>query len=259
MHYCRDSTSADRHSQQMPKNRLLMPHCHIFSKGARTHTHGTILPITNRREITTLLMPDTHITESQNSDVKSERNRRLQQWQLKWACSHFCDVNELPRDHTAKTRNVETHLKTSHLQWSYNYFSWQDCSALSLLPVRNTKLFRTHSVLPKTGRQRRDSNEGTKGKTTLMADVLRQDGRKGVFGVLHPSSHSISSWGTEENESARTAKQFGQLLSFYWELDSLFSSQRNESQGELWIRHAPSNLQCPVLSLKSSRCTVCIN
>lgn len=66
-----------------------------------------------------------------------------------------------------------------------------------------------------------------------MADVLRQDGRKGVFGVLHPSSHSISSWGTEENESARTAKQFGQLLSFYWELDSLFSSQRNESQGEL--------------------------
>lgn len=214
-----------------------MPHA-VFSKAAHMHTHSTILLVTNRREITSLLTPDIHIMESQNSDVKNERNGRLQQRQLKWTRSHFCDVNELPWDHTAKMHNAEAHLKTSHLHWSYDYFSWQDCNALSLLCVRNTKLFRTCSVSPKTERQQCDSNEGTKGKTVLMADVLWQDGCKGVLCVFHPSSHSISSWGMEENESTHTAKQSGQLLSFYWELDSLFSNQKK------WEPRGTLNLSC---------------
>lgn len=206
-------------------------------KGARVHTHSTILLVTNCREVTSLLMPDVHITESQNSDVKSERNRRLQQWQLKWARSHFCDVNELPRDHTAKTHNAETHLKTSYLQWSYNYFRWQDCNALSLLCVRNTKLFRTRSVLSKTGWQQRHSNKGTKGKTILMADVLWQGGCKGflVYSTHLPTASLRGEW---KRTSTRTAKQFGQLLAFYWELDCLFNNQTK------WEPRGTLNLSC---------------
>lgn len=49
---------------------------------------------------------------------------------------------------------------------------------------------------------------------------------QGGFGVFHPSFHSISSWGMEENGSTHTAKQFGQLLSFYWELDGLFKQSK---------------------------------
>jgi len=76
MHY---RTSAECRSPRMLKNLLLTPHCRVFSKGARVHAHGTMLPVTNRGGITSLLMPDIHTTESHNSDVKSERNRRLQQ------------------------------------------------------------------------------------------------------------------------------------------------------------------------------------
>lgn len=144
-------------------------------------------------------------------------------------------MNELPQDHTAKTHNAETHLKTSHLQWSYNYFSWQDCNALSSLRVMNTKLFRTCSVLNMTAtwfKQRHNRKDYPDSRCVMAGWV------QGVFGVFHPSSHGISLWGTEENESTYTTKQFGQLLSFYWELDSLFSNQKK------WEPRGTLNLSC---------------
>lgn len=54
------------------------------------------------------------------------------------------------------------------------------------------------------------------------------------FLCICSSSRGISSWGTEENENSRAAKQFGQLLSFYRELDSLFCNQKKrEPRGTL--------------------------
>lgn len=63
-----------------------------------------------------------------------------------------------PRSHCQDVQRWNR-FKTSHLQWSYNYFSCQDCNALSMPCVRNTKLFRISWVLPKTGQQQRDPNE----------------------------------------------------------------------------------------------------
>lgn len=184
--------------------------------------------------MTSLLMPDTDIRESQNSDVKRERNRRLQQWQLKRACSHLCDVNELPWDHTAKTPNAETHLKTSHLQGRYNYFSWRDCNALSLLCRRNTKLFRTCSVLPKTGQQQCASNEGTKGKVA----VWWQDGCKG--GLEYSTHLSIASL-HRERKRTRALILLSNLDSFSPFTGSLMVFLSNQKK---WEPRGTLNLSC---------------
>jgi len=153
--------------------------------------------------------------------------------------------------------DAHTDLKTSHLRGSYNYFSCQDCNTLSLLHVRNTELFRISSALLKTGQQQRDPNSHT-AERILMADVLQQDRYKAFCVFTHlPMASLCGEW-----KRMRTVILLSNLdsSSHFTGILIVFSAiKRNESQGELWIRHAPSIVQCPVLPLKGSRCTVCIN
>lgn len=163
-------------------------------------------------------------------------------------------MNELPQDHTAKMHNAETHLKTSHLQWSYNYFSWQDCSTLSLLRVMNTKLFRTCSVpnMTATWFKQRHKRKDYPDSRCVMAGRVQ-----GEYSTHFPMASLFG-----ERKRTRALIPLSNLDSFSpftGNLIVFLAIKRNGSQEELWIRHAPSNLQCPVLPLKRSRCTVCIN
>lgn len=166
-------------------------------------------------------------------------------------------MNKPPWDHTAGMWDAQTDLKTSHLWWSYNYFNCQDCNTLSLPHVRNTKLLRISSALLKTGQQQCDPKKHAT-ERILMADVLQQGKYKAFCIFTHlPTASFCGEW-----KRMRTVILLSNLdgSSHFTGILIVFSAiKRNESQGELWIHHAPSNVQCPVLPLKSSRCTVCIN
>jgi len=81
----------------------------------------------------------------------------------------------------------------------------------------------------------------------LTAEVLRRDGCEGVV-VCSTRLPTASPHGERERTSALVLlSNLDSFSRFTGNVIVFLAIRRNESQGELGIRHAPSHLQCPVL------------